>query len=96
MSDGGILVVHVIDDGKGIPPRQRAAIFEPFTRLSGSESSSGTGLGLAIVREIAIAHGGTVSARDPDEGQGIVLEMRIPIAPTPPPVLEGPRLEAAS
>jgi signal transduction histidine kinase len=40
----------------------------------------GTGLGLAIVREIAAAHGGSVSVRDQDDGRGAVFEIRIPLA----------------
>ncbi len=96
MSAGGTLVLQVADDGTGIPLRQRGAVFEPFTRLSGSESTSGTGLGLAIVREIAIAHGGTVSVRDPNEGPGVMLEMRVPIGTNPPLHLDDPHLEAAS
>jgi PAS domain S-box-containing protein len=47
---------YVGDDGPGIPPDEREAVFE-----SGySGSSDGTGFGLAIVQEIARAHGWTV------------------------------------
>jgi signal transduction histidine kinase len=83
MSDQQTLVLRVMDRGKGIPARQRANVFDPFTRLNGSQAVPGAGLGLAIVREIALAHGGTVIARDPREGPGIVLEIAVPIGSNP-------------
>ncbi len=43
----GSVTVRVIDRGRGIPPSQRANIFEPFFK---GRNSSGSGLGLAIVR----------------------------------------------
>jgi signal transduction histidine kinase len=73
-----VLLVAVADHGRGIPARERAAIFEPFVRLAGSETTPGAGLGLAIVREIALAHGGSVTVRDRDHGPGAVFELRIP------------------
>jgi len=54
-------------------------VFEPFERLSeGGDAAPGTGLGLAIVREIAAAHGGTITLRDPERGHGAVFELRLP------------------
>ncbi|WP_027013810.1 sensor histidine kinase [Comamonas composti] len=55
--DGAVLV-HVCDDGPGIPADLRERLFEPFA----SRSPGGTGLGLAIVARIMAAHGGSVSA----------------------------------
>jgi two-component system sensor histidine kinase MprB len=83
MSDAHTLVLRVTDRGKGIPARQRSSVFDPFTRLNGSHAVPGAGLGLAIVREIALAHGGTVVARDPSEGPGVVLEIAVPIGSNP-------------
>ena len=49
---------YVADDGPGIPPDERAAVFE-----SGySTSTEGTGFGLSIVVEIVEAHGWRISA----------------------------------
>ena len=55
---------YVEDDGKGIPPEEREAVFE-----SGHTSNTnGTGLGLAIVQGIADAHGWTVRAVEGEKG----------------------------
>ena len=65
MNDGQF-VLHVDDDGPGVPPGKKAFIFEPFTRLDPSRSreSGGAGLGLAILRGIVSRHGGTVGVED--------------------------------
>ncbi|UHH26192.1 PAS domain S-box protein [Halobacterium noricense] len=54
----------VIDDGPGLPEGSHDEVFERgFTSVDG-----GTGFGLAIVERIADAHGWTVDAVPPDEG----------------------------
>jgi signal transduction histidine kinase len=70
----------VIDDGPGIPPDERARIFERFhhTDAARNRNSGGTGLGLAIVRAIAEAHGGIVRAGEPAAGKGAVVELVLP------------------
>ena len=64
-SDGRALVT-VDDDGPGIAADQRLRVFDRFTQLDGSRSSTtgGTGLGLAIVKAIAEHHGGSVHIDD--------------------------------
>jgi two-component system sensor histidine kinase KdpD len=57
--------VVVADQGPGVDEHERAAIFEPFRRGSGSQSS---GVGLAICRAIVEAHGGTIEVRDANGG----------------------------
>jgi two-component system, OmpR family, sensor kinase ParS len=56
----GAIVLHVDDDGPGIPESEREHLFEPFTRLDASRDrrSGGFGMGLAIVKQIARWHGG--------------------------------------
>ncbi|MFO1010730.1 MAG: HAMP domain-containing sensor histidine kinase [Planctomycetota bacterium] len=77
--EDGVLVLGVADEGIGVPAAKRARVFEPFERLSeGGDAAPGTGLGLAIVREIAAAHGGTITLRDPERGHGAVFELRLP------------------
>jgi two-component system OmpR family sensor kinase len=51
--------LSVEDDGPGIPPVQREAVFGRFYRIDGG-MASGSGLGLAIAREIARVMGGDV------------------------------------
>jgi two-component system phosphate regulon sensor histidine kinase PhoR len=72
------LVLRVRDHGRGISAEDRERVFEPFMRLANGDAP-GAGLGLSIVREIAREHGGSVRALDPDDGPGIVFEMRIPL-----------------
>ena len=50
----GRALLTVDDSGPGIPPGQRAHVFERFVRLA--DKTTGSGLGLAIVRDIAQAH----------------------------------------
>jgi signal transduction histidine kinase len=55
----GAVVLHVRDQGPGIPQPFRAHAFERFSRADEARGEDGgTGLGLAIVRAIARAHGG--------------------------------------
>ncbi len=56
-------VIHVDDDGPGIPEADHARLFVPFARIDESRSrdSGGSGLGLAIVQRIAQWHGGLAS-----------------------------------
>lgn len=64
--EGTRTVIHVDDDGSGIPPADRERVFEPFARLDQSRDrdSGGFGLGLAIVRQVARWHGGDASISD--------------------------------
>ena len=63
VEDGGELAIRVRDEGPGIPPAELERVFEPFYRLESSRNrdSGGTGLGLGIARDIAQAHGGTLT-----------------------------------
>ena len=60
----GNILVHVDDDGIGIPPEQRESVFSAFTRLDRSRdrATGGYGLGLAITRRVLELHGGTATA----------------------------------
>lgn len=66
-----LLRIDVEDDGPGVPPGERHAIFKPFARLDDSRtrSSGGYGLGLSIVQKVMTWHGGSVGVDEsPDLG----------------------------
>jgi PAS domain S-box-containing protein len=66
--------LDVGDTGSGIPPDQRARIFEPlYTTKAG-----GTGLGLYIVQEVVTAHGGQVAVQSV-VGQGSTFTITLPL-----------------
>jgi two-component system osmolarity sensor histidine kinase EnvZ len=73
------LVVHVDDDGPGIPPGKRDEVFKPFVRLdeARNQDEGGSGLGLAIARDIARSHGGDISLGDSPMG-GLRATVRLP------------------
>lgn len=75
----GWLTVTVDDDGPGIPPEEREAVFRPFYRLDGGRNvdSGGSGLGLAITRDIAMSHGGDVILEESPLG-GVRAVLMIP------------------
>jgi two-component system sensor histidine kinase MprB len=73
----GALVVR--DHGPGVPEADRPLIFDRFYRGAEARAGSGTGLGLAIVRQVAEAHGGSVTLYAPDDG-GAAFELRLPAA----------------
>ncbi|NIJ37814.1 two-component system sensor histidine kinase ChvG [Sphingopyxis panaciterrae] len=71
--------VRVDDDGPGIDPAQREAIFRRFHSERPEAFGRHSGLGLAIARTIIEGHGGTVAARDRDDGQrGASLLITLP------------------
>ncbi|SEG77473.1 Signal transduction histidine kinase [Nonomuraea solani] len=61
-AEDGEAVLEVIDDGPGIPPEQREAVFDRFTRLDEARArdAGGAGLGLPIARDIARLHKGSL------------------------------------
>lgn len=67
------LVYVVEDDGPGFPKDSLENVFEPFV----TTKSRGVGLGLAVARRIVVMHGGTISARNKDDG-GAEITMSIP------------------
>jgi two-component system, OmpR family, sensor histidine kinase BaeS len=74
------LELLVSDTGPGIPTDALDHLFERFYRADRSRSreDGGTGLGLAIARQLAVAHGGDLSAQNRAQG-GAEFRLQLPI-----------------
>jgi len=84
-SESSRWVIEVADQGPGIPPEQRAHVFERFGQLDSArtrDDSSGVGLGLALSQAFARAQGGTLDLVDRARG-GAAFQLRLPNAPQP-------------
>lgn len=73
----GLVEITVRDNGVGIPAEFVSHVFDKFFRIPGQTRGTGTGLGLAIVREIATAHGGTVTCES-EPGKGTTFRITLP------------------
>ena len=74
------LAIRITDEGQGIPPAERARVFDMF--FSGADSDGqryGSGLGLAICHGMLAAHGGSVQAYPGPGDRGTTIEMWLPI-----------------
>ena len=74
-----VVEVSVRDTGTGISPYFLPHIFERFARddQSRNRNTGGSGLGLSIALEIALAHGGDLSADNHSEG-GALFTLTLP------------------
>jgi signal transduction histidine kinase len=77
------VVIAVQNTGKPIPPPLLPTIFEPLVRAGGEDADehsqvagANLGLGMFVVREIATAHGGTVTVTS--EASATRFELRLP------------------
>ena len=70
-------IVSVRNQGSIIPETLMATLFEPMVRGTNDRNARSVGLGLFIVREIARAHGGTVTVRSNPE-EGTIFEVFFP------------------
>lgn len=73
------LIVHIDDNGPGLPADMREEVFKPFVRLdeARNQDEGGSGLGLAIARDIARSHGGDITLGDAPIG-GLRATVRLP------------------
>ena len=68
------LVVWVRDEGPGLS--NTANLFVPFF----TTKPSGSGIGLVLSRQIAEAHGGTLTLQNADSGPGCEARLMLPLA----------------
>jgi two-component system sensor histidine kinase GlrK len=75
-------VLEVADAGAGIPPEERARIFEAFyTGRAPGGHVKGTGIGLSVVNEFVHVHRGTIEIVD-GEFPGAHFRIRMPLRVT--------------
>jgi two-component system, chemotaxis family, CheB/CheR fusion protein len=76
------LEIVVRNSGVGISPELLPFVFEPFRQADGAlrQQSVGLGLGLAVVKQLAEAHGGTVSVSSEGANRGATFTVRLPAA----------------
>jgi C4-dicarboxylate-specific signal transduction histidine kinase len=67
--------LRVRDHGTGIAPENLVRLFSPFF----TTKSDGMGIGLAICKTIVEAHGGSLTARNHEDG-GAIFEIAIPLS----------------
>mgnify|MGYP001997593635 CR=1 FL=1 len=76
--DAGCVVLSIIDNGGGIPPKVQNRIFEPF--FTTKEVGVGTGQGLAIAHNVIVkSHAGELWF-DSKEGIGTTFYIKLPMA----------------
>jgi signal transduction histidine kinase len=79
VEEGALLSVE--DDGPGVPPELRDAVFEPFRQgPTATPHSPGTGIGLSLVARFAELHGGRAWV-DERPGGGAAFRVFLPSPP---------------
>jgi two-component system sensor histidine kinase MprB len=87
----------VSDRGPGIPPQERALVFERFFRSASARAMPGSGLGLAIVKQVVLKHGGALRIEDTVPGgqpPGTSVYVLLPGWPIPGSSYPAPRVDA--
>ena len=72
----GEIVIHVLDQGPGVPEAMLQDIFKPFVRVDQAHGE-GIGLGLAISQRIIQAYRGRIMAENHPNG-GLLVSIHLP------------------
>ena len=73
--DAEAFILHVDDEGPGVPEQKLEQVFEPHFRLASQQQ--GYGMGLGIARNLAHSHGGELSLRNLRDG-GLRVTLWLP------------------
>jgi CheY-like chemotaxis protein/anti-sigma regulatory factor (Ser/Thr protein kinase) len=81
-SQGGQVVIEIVDTGVGISPELLPHIFELFVQGDRTldRSQGGLGVGLAICKQLIEMHRGSVTAHSDGVGRGATFEIRLPLS----------------
>ncbi|WP_423127272.1 sensor histidine kinase [Gaoshiqia sp. Z1-71] len=71
------LLIHVTDQGIGIPDEDADHVFDPFYRGANVGNIPGTGVGLCLTRKLVHFHGGLISFR-PGVNNGTTFTVTLP------------------
>ncbi|NGZ84802.1 ATP-binding protein [Duganella aceris] len=75
----GRACLRVSDNGPGVPPAERARLFDRFYRPDGN-ALWGCGLGMSIVKNVVDGHGAEIELSSNASGVGLVVTVRLPAA----------------
>jgi PAS domain S-box-containing protein len=84
-AEGDEAVLHVTDNGIGIPADAIDNVFEMFAQVDSGPGrpQGGLGIGLSLVQSLVALHGGSVSVSSPGLGQGCRFTVRLPLHKEP-------------
>ncbi len=77
--EGRYFLIHIKDNGIGIPARYHQQIFEFFKRLHTTDEYPGTGLGLGLCKKIIEKYNGTISVQS-EEGISSTFSLKLPLS----------------
>jgi len=72
---GNLVEISIIDNGPGIPKKDRDKLFTPFF----TTKRRGTGLGLSVSKKIIDEHPGGRLELDSEEGKGTLVKISLPL-----------------
>jgi signal transduction histidine kinase len=90
--EGRRVVIHVVDNGIGIPAEMLPRIFDLFTQVDSSKTRShgGLGIGLTLVKTLVEMHGGEVQVASDGPGHGSRFTVLLSQADAPAKLVEPP------